>query len=50
MGYGNRIESLEINSCSYCQSVTKEARIYNGEKTASLVSSVGKTEKLQAKE
>ena len=30
--------------------MTKEARIYNGEKTASLVSSVGKTEKLQAKE
>ena len=30
--------------------MTKEARIYNGEKTASLINTVGKTEQLHAKE
>lgn len=32
-----------------CQSMTQEARVYNGGKTASLVGTVRKTEKLQAK-
>ena len=30
--------------------MTKEARIYNGEKTVSLINGVGKTEQLHAKE
>ena len=34
----NRIESPEINPCPCGQSMTKEARIYNGEKTVSLTS------------
>ena len=37
----NRIESSKINPCTY---MTKEARIYNGEKTASSVSGAGKTD------
>ena len=39
----NKIESPEINSCTYGHLVTKEARIYNGEKTISLTSGAGKT-------
>ena len=40
----NRIESPEINPCTYdtC-SLTKEARIQNGEKAISLTSGAGKT-------
>ena len=32
------------------RSMTKEARIYNGEKTASSINGVGKTGRLRAKE
>ena len=40
----NKIESPEINPCTmYTLSLTKEARIYNGEKTISLTSGAGKT-------
>ena len=40
----NKIESPEINPCTYDTiTLTKEARIYNGEKTISLTSGAGKT-------
>ena len=40
----NKIESPEINLSTYGHlSLTKEARIYNGEKTTSLTSRAGKT-------
>ena len=40
----NKIESPEINPHTYGHlSLTKEARIYNGEKTISLTSGAGKT-------
>ena len=40
----NKIESPEINLSTYGHlSLTKEARIYNGEKTTSLTSGAGKT-------
>ena len=40
----NKIESPEINPRTYdTLSLTKEARIYNGEKTISLTSGAGKT-------
>ena len=40
----NKIESPEINSHTYGHlTLTKEARIYNGEKTISLTSGAGKT-------
>ena len=38
----NKIESPEINLCTYGQLMTKEAEIYNREKTVSSTSSVGK--------
>ena len=46
----NRIESSETNPHTYGQSTTKEARIYNGEKTASSISGAGKTGQLHVKE
>ena len=40
----NKIKSPEINPCTYGHlSLTKEGRIYNGEKTISLTSGAGKT-------
>ena len=43
----NKIESPEINPCTYGYlSLTKEARIYNGEKMVSSASGVGKGEEL----
>ena len=40
----NKIESPETNPCTYGHLIfDKEARIYNGEKTISLTSGVGKT-------
>jgi len=44
-------ESPEINPCTYGHFIfTKEGRIYNREKTASSISSAGKTGQLHAKE
>ena len=45
----NRIESPEINPHTYCKFMTKEADIYNGEKTVFSVSGVGKTGQLHEK-
>ena len=42
----NRIESPEINPHTYSQSMTKKARIYNGETTVSSTSGVGKAGQL----
>ena len=46
----NTIEKPEINPHIYSQSMVKEARIYNGEKTASLMNAAGKTGQLHVKE
>ena len=46
-----KIESPEINPCTYVYLIlTKEARIYNGVKTASSTNSAGKTGQLHVKE
>ena len=39
----NRQENTEINPCTYVQSMTKESRIYNGEKTVSSTRDAGKS-------
>ena len=47
----NKIESLERNPCTYgTLFLTKEERIYNGAKTASLINGAGKTGQLHVKE
>ena len=47
----NRIESLEINPCTMVNySITKEARIYRGEKIISSKSGDGKTTWIHVKE
>ena len=47
MDQWNRIESPEINPYTYSQLIsTKEARIYNGEKTVSSAGDVGKVGQL----
>ena len=46
----NKIESPGINLCTYgALFLTKEARIYNGAKTASLINGSGKTGQLHVK-
>ena len=47
----NKTESPKINPCTYRHlSLTKEARIYNGAKTASSINGAGKTRQLHIKE
>ena len=47
----NKIESQEIKPCTYGYLIlTKEARLYNGAKTASSVNGAGKTGQLHVKE
>ena len=46
----NKTESPEINPCTYGYLFsTKEARIYNGSKTASSINGAGKTRHLHVK-
>jgi len=40
----------EINPCTYGQLICDKERIYNGEKTVSSISGVGKTRQLHVKE
>ena len=46
----DKIESPEISPCIYGLFLTKEARIYNGAKTASSINGAGKTGQLHVKE
>ena len=47
----NNRESPEVNPCTYGHFIfAKEAKTYNGEKTASSISGAGKTEQLCVKE
>ena len=47
----NKIENPETNPCMYGYLIfDKEARIYNGAKTASSINGAGKTEQLPVKE
>ena len=47
----NKIDSLDINPRTYGYLIlTKEARIYNGAKRASLINGAGKTGELHVKE
>ena len=47
----NKIESPEINPCTYeYLFLTKEARVYNGAKTASSINGAGKTGQIHVKE
>ena len=51
VGQRNRTESLEINPCTMgTLFLTKEARIYNGTKTASSISGAGEIGQLHVEE